>query len=144
MEIVEANESIRGALNQFYREQGYYSGWSHDERAFIATKNDEIIGSVKVESCHGISILRGMYIAEKYQGKGLGSDFINHIEPILNETLSYCMPLSHLGAFYGQIGFEVIYPDQLPGFLIQRYRGYENRGYRIIAMRREKSCSLSS
>ncbi|MGF1718176.1 GNAT family N-acetyltransferase [Photobacterium chitinilyticum] len=139
MEIFEVDESNRDALNQFYREQGYHSGWSHVERAFIATTNSEIIGSVKVEVRDGVSILRGMYITKEYQGKGLGTSFIKYIEPILNETVSYCMPFSHLSEFYGQVGFKSINPDGFPDFLAQRYQGYENRGYQIIAMRREKA-----
>ena len=138
MEIFEVDESFRDGLNLFYREQGYHSGWSNAERAFIATNNDEIVGSVKVETCNEVSILRGMYITKEYQGKGLGTAFINHIEPILNETVSYCIPFSHLGKFYGQIGFQSINPDSFPMSLVQRYRGYEKHGYKIIAMRRER------
>ena len=137
MKVFEADESFRDELNQFYREQGYHSGWSSSERAFIATNDDEIVGSVKVEVGNGISVLRGMYVAKGYQGNGFGTEFLKHIEPILNETISYCMPFSHLGKFYGQIGFQPVNPDSFPEYLAQRYRGYEEKGYQIIAMRRE-------
>ena len=141
MEILEADESFRAGLNLFYREQGYHSGWSNAERAFIATNNDEIVGSVKVETYNGVFVLRGMYIAEEYQSKGLGTAFIKHIEPILNEAVSYCLPFSHLAEFYGQIGFQSINPDNLPMSLTKRYRGYEVQGYQIIALHREQTIS---
>ncbi|MGR5150213.1 GNAT family N-acetyltransferase [Photobacterium alginatilyticum] len=139
MKVFEADESFRGELNQFYRELGYHSGWSRSERAFIATNDDEIVGSVKVEVVNGFSVLRGMYVAKGYQGNGCGTEFLKHIEPILNETISYCMPFSHLGKFYGQIGFQPVNPDSFPEYLAQRYRGYEEKGFQIIAMRREQA-----
>lgn len=139
MRVFEADESVRNELNQFYCEQGYHSGWGSSERAFIATNNGEIIGSVKIEVNNGFSVLRGMYIAKDYQGDGVGTEFLKHIEPILNKTTSYCMPFSHLGKFYEQIGFQAVSPDSFPEYLAKRYHGYENKGYRIIAMRREQT-----
>ncbi len=138
MEIIEADDYYRDILNKFYCEQGYHSGWSHTERAFIAINNNDIIGSVKVEVRDGVSILRGMYIIKEYQGKALGTSFIKFIEPILNETVSYCMPFMHLNEFYGQIDFKPINPTCLPTFLAQRYQSYKDRGYQIIAMCREQ------
>ena len=136
MQIFEADESIRDDLNAFYTEQGYHSDWSNIERAFVATDNNNIVGGVKVESSNGVSILRGMYISSNFQGNKLGTQLIKYIEPILNETISYCMPFAHLERFYAQIGFNKVNLNLYPGYLLQRYIGYENQGYKIIPMMR--------
>ena len=137
MQIIEADKSIRSDLNVFYVEQGYHSDWSTIERAFVAMGNNNIIGSVKVEKSNGISILRGMYISNEFQGRNLGTQLIKHIEPILNETISYCMPFSHLEKFYAQIGFIKVNLCKYPDYLRQRYRSYEKEGYKIIPMMRD-------
>ena len=136
MKIFEAEKSIRNDLNAFYVAQGYHSDWSVIERAFVAMVNNNFVGSVKVERSNGISILRGMYISNDFQGDKLGTRLIKYIEPILNETVSYCMPFSHLDKFYAQIGFKKVNLNLFPDFLQQRYVGYENKGYKIIPMMR--------
>jgi len=137
MEIFEASDDIRKDLNHFYLKQGYHSNWSQNERAFIATQDDEIIGGVKVENLEGVSILRGMYVANNFQGNQVGTKLIKHIEPILNKTISYCMPFSHLEKFYAQIGFRKTSLKTYPKYLQERYVGYENEGYIIIPMVRD-------
>ena len=137
MTIIEADESIRRKLNAFYLEQEYHSDWSTVERAFVIFDNDNIVASVKVEKSLNVSILRGMYIATDFQGKGLGTKLIKHIKPILNETTAYCMPFEHLECFYRQIGFKKVNLDRYPEFLKARYLGYEAQGHQIIPMMRK-------
>ena len=117
--------------------QGYHSNWFQVERAFIATHSDKIVGSVKVESSSGISILRGMYISSNFQCEKLGTKLIKFIEPILNKTVSYCMPFSHLERFYAQIGYRKVSLNTYPEYLRHRYVTYENDGYIIIPMVRD-------
>jgi GNAT superfamily N-acetyltransferase len=139
MKIVEASEDLKNQINTFYKSVGYHSDWSSTERAFCSLLNNEVIGSVKVESVHGVSILRGMYLAESIRNKGYGSKFIQFIEPVLNKSISFCMPFSHLELFYSQVGFKKIKMQQLPLFLQKRFAAYENDGYTIIAMQRDVS-----
>lgn len=139
LKIFEADTSHLADLNKFYIKQGYHSDWSDSERAFITIHDNQIVGAVKVESNNGVSILRGMYLGKEFQGGGLGTAFIKHIEPILDETVSYCMPFSHLADFYGKIGFKIVSPESYPAFLADRYNDYESKGYQIIAMCRENA-----
>jgi len=139
MKIVEASENLKTQINTFYKSVGYHSDWSSTERAFCSLINNEVIGAVKVESRHGVSILRGMYLAEPIRNKGYGSKFIQFIEPILNKTTSFCMPFTHLEQFYAQVGFKKIQMQQLPLFLQKRFASYESDGYKIIAMQRDVS-----
>ncbi len=134
MQISEADESMRNDLNAFYVEQGYHSDWSKVEMAFVAMENNKIIASVKVERSHGFSILRGMYISREFQGRKIGTKLIKYIEPILNETISYCMPFAHLDTFYSQVGFEKVNLNLYPKYLRKRYIGYQESGYNIIPM----------
>ena len=138
MKIVEANIADKTAIDTFYVEQGYHSNWSETERAFICRHEDKVIGAVKVERIEGVSILRGMYIDEAFQKMGLGSQFLQHIEPILNETLSYCMPLAHVASFYTQIHFNEVFEQEYPAFLAERCKAYRAAGYEIKTMRRAK------
>ncbi|MEZ8438112.1 GNAT family N-acetyltransferase [Vibrio splendidus] len=138
MRIFEADSSMKDAVGQFYKEQGYHSAWSNTERAFICLNDGAIIGSVKVELINGVTILRGMYIASEFQGQGLGLQFLKHIEPVLNLRTAYCMPLAHVTDFYKHIGFNEVEESQYPEFLQQRCEKYREMGYSITTMRREK------
>lgn len=137
MKIFEAPYDLRYQINTFYQQQGYHGQWSEKERAFIAMNNGDVIGSVKVECVNQVSILRGMYISPEYQGQKLGTELIKHIEPLLNKTVSYCLPFSHLARFYHQIGFSKAELSMLPAFLTERFCCYEKQGYKIIPMKRE-------
>ncbi|EPF2931174.1 GNAT family N-acetyltransferase [Vibrio navarrensis] len=138
MRIVEADSSMKQAVGKFYKEQGYHSAWSDTERAFICLSDNAIVGSVKVEFINDVTILRGMYIASDFQGQGLGLQFLQHIEPVLNLRTAYCMPLAHVTNFYKHIGFKEVEESQYPEFLQQRCKKYREMGYSITTMRREK------
>lgn len=138
MEIFEADRTFKDAIDQFYKAQGYHSNWSDSERAFICLIDGAVIGSVKVELINDVTILRGMYIDERYQGKGLGLRFLKYIEPVLNTRTAYCMPLSHVKGLYEYIGFAEVSENEYPEFLQVRCKQYRELGYSISAMRREK------
>jgi len=138
MKIFEANEKLKKDINSFYKEQGYHSDWSKNERAFVAFDGDKLVGCVKVEKLGDISVLRGMYIDKCYQGNKLGTELIRFIEPLLNEYLSFCMPFSHLETFYQKIGFKQVSLDVFPDGLIKRFFDYEKAGYIIIPMQRNQ------
>ena len=137
MKIIEASENLKSQINAFYKDVGYHSNWSPTERAFCSLINNEVVGAVKVENIHSVSILRGMYLTEQIRNKGYGSKFIQFIEPILNKTTSFCIPFAHLEQFYAQIGFKKIKMQQLPLFLQKRFVTYESNGHTIIAMQRD-------
>ncbi len=136
---------MKPLLDSFYQQVGYHSCWGEHERAFCLQADKQIKGSVKVESIHGVSILRGMYLANELHGQGYGSKLLRHIEPLLNQTISYCLPFSHLTDFYNQIRFYPINPQQLSEFLQVRFAEYQKDGYDIVAMKRDISgCHLNN
>ena len=138
MHIEEAPQELKTNVNEFYRTMGYHSGWSDNEQAYCFLADDVVKGCVKVEKIHGIRMLRGMYLQKNLQSKGFGTLLIKHIEPVLNEATSYCLPFAHLSEFYGQIGFEKIPCESLPDFLITRFKKYQEMGHKIIAMKRKQ------
>ncbi len=139
LDIIEAEASLKEAIDHFYVEQGYHGSWSETERAFVCLVESTVIATVKVEQTHGVSILRGMYVKPCYQNQGLGTHLLNHIEPVLNETVAYCMPLAHARAFYEKIGFKDVPMDTYPDFLIERCNGYRDAGYTITTMKRDQA-----
>ena len=138
MQIIEAQEDLKAQVNQFYQNMGYHSGWSENELAYCFLSDNAVKGCVKVENIHGVRMLRGMYLDKDLQRKGFGTFLIKHIEPALNETTSYCLPFAHLSKFYGQIGFEKIPCENLPDFLITRFKKYQEMGHNVIAMKRKQ------
>lgn len=144
MHIEEASQELKANVNEFYRSMGYHSGWSDNEQAFCFLAGNLVKGCVKVEKVHGVHMLRGMYLEKNLQGKGFGTLLIKHIELVLNETTSYCLPFAHLSEFYGQIGFEKIPCESLPDFLVTRFKKYQEMGHKIIAMKRKQVMSHGS
>jgi GNAT superfamily N-acetyltransferase len=138
MHIEEAPQELKTNVNEFYRTMGYHSGRSDNEQAYCFLADDVVKGCVQVEKIHGIRMLRGRYLQKKLQSKGFGTLLIKHIEPVLNEATSYCLPFAHLSEFYGQIGFEKIPCESLPDFLITRFKKYQEMGHKIIAMKRKQ------
>jgi len=136
MHIIKAPEDLKTQVKQFYSNMGYGGGWSENEQAYCFLVDNTVKGCVKVEKIQGVCMLRGMYLEKSLQRNGVGTSLIKHIEPVLNEATSYCLPFAHLSEFYGQIGFEEISSDSLPDFLVARFKKYQEIGHNIIAMKR--------
>ncbi|WCE29341.1 GNAT family N-acetyltransferase [Vibrio sp. SCSIO 43137] len=138
VELTEAELSLKTEIDNFYQQQGYHSNWSETERAFVCLNRGKVIGSVKVELIHSVTILRGMYVDSSFQRQGIGSRLLKLIEPVLNEKTAYCMPLTEAAEFYKQIGFREIAGCEYPAFLQQRCEKYRDAGYQIKTMIREQ------
>lgn len=80
-----------------------------------------------------------MYVDAKNQRKGIGTQLLNHIEPVLNERPAFCMPLSHAADFYSKIGFIEIPESNYPDSLTKRCDKYREAGYAIKTMYREQT-----
>ena len=83
--------------------------------------------------------MRGMYVAPRHRRLGIGRLLLTALQPHLPPEPCYCLPFSHLGDFYGEVGFEQVAHTELPMHLRQRAEGYLDRGLDIIAMRRGPS-----
>ncbi len=134
MKIIKAPSSLKIEINQFYHKVGYHSHWSGNEQAYCMLDNNLIIGAVKIEELDDFFVLRGMYLDNNFHQRGLGTQLLKFIEPILNKAISYCLPFNHLTPFYQQVNFEVIQVEQLPLILMNRFEKYRNEGHQIIPM----------
>ena len=137
MRTIEAGREFQEAIDKFYANEGYHSGWSENERAFICLSEKQIIGCVKLEFREKVIVLRGMYIASNFQKKQVGTKLLKFIEPILNESKSYCIPFSHLTRFYNKINFMDAKLENIPRFLFERYKSYQEKGYNVKVMCRD-------
>ncbi len=131
-------------VDPFYASQGA----SHEAREadlfFVASRGDEILGTVRYCEEFGTAMLRSMMIAESDRRAGVGrmllQAFENHLKA-LGEPEAFCLPYSHLVGFYGLIGFELIVDESLaPPFLQERLADYRAKytafGKKYVCMRR--------
>ena len=119
-----------------YRECGYRGGISDADTAFAAKVGNTIVAAVRLCPEGGVTVLRGMQVLPAYQRQGIGSKLLHACLPHLNAGPAYCLPYSHLVAFYGAIDFVVVDQAMLPQFLQERQFGYVSSGLGTIAMSR--------
>ena len=119
-----------------YRECGYHGGIADADTAFAAKVSDTVVAAVRLCPEGGVTVLRGMQVLPAYQRQGIGSKLLRECVPHLNASTAYCLPYSHLAAFYGAIGFITVDQATLPQFLQERQLGYVSSGIGTIAMSR--------
>ena len=119
-----------------YRECGYRGGIADADTAFAAKVGNNFVAAVRLCPEGGVTVLRGMQVLPAYQRQGIGSKLLHACVPHLNAGTTYCLPYSHLAAFYGAIGFITVDQATLPKFLQERQFGYVSSGIGTIAMSR--------
>jgi GNAT superfamily N-acetyltransferase len=120
-----------------YSEWGYTAAVGPDCTGWLAEAGDELVGVVRIAPENGTLVLRGMRIAEAWRRRGIGSQMLRSLAEWLGDRHCYCLPYSHLVAFYGQIGFAEIVPDAAPAFLAERLEDYTHRrGLSVTIMER--------
>lgn len=106
------------------------------ERFVIAEADGEIVGAVRLCREQGHLVLRTMQIAEAYRRRGIGARMLRTLEPLMEDAPCYCLPYTHLPAFYATIGFRVIPAEQAPPHLQTRYRHGLAQGISFLVMAR--------
>lgn len=135
MKCHELGPDEKTRIRQFYELTSYRRPVSADDRVFVA-QEDIIYGAVRIESRDSVQVLRGMYMHPEHVRKGIGTQLLFHIESVLSQTASYCIPSGHLLAFYGKVGFKKIEPAMAPAFLAERVAVYLAEGKDVAIMRR--------
>ena len=123
--------------DRFYDTTSYHSRCSAHELVFVAEDAGRVVGVVRLEPVEDVQVLRGMYLAEDYQGRGVGSALLQFIRPWLDRKPAMCLPFDHLGAFYATVGFQPVQVSELPAVMQQRDAHYRSQGHRIMAMVRQ-------
>ena len=134
MKFRELLPEERNRVNQFYKSTTYKRPVSERDRVFAAEEAGLIFGALRIESRDSVQVLRGMYMRPDHVRKGIGSQLLYSIEPILAQSDSYCIPLGHLLDFYGKVGFRHIQSETAPPFLAERLDGYLQEGKDVVIM----------
>jgi GNAT superfamily N-acetyltransferase len=138
--------SVRiAAPDELERVRTTYAAWDYGGGAdsadtiFVAEGAGEFRGLVRLTCEHGTTMLRGMQVAPDARRQGVGTRLLETFVAQLGGEECYCIPYSHLIAFYGSQGFEVQPRELAPGFLVERLAGYRARGLDVVLMRRPQS-----
>lgn len=121
----------------FYATMDYDYQISADSRVVAARKGTHIYAVARISPEEGAEVLRGFMVHPEAQRQGLGKRMLQELEKSMGALTCYCLPHSWLDGFYGQIGFNVIPPSQLPTGLYQRWLKLKDGPFPdVIAMRR--------
>jgi N-acetylglutamate synthase-like GNAT family acetyltransferase len=131
-----ANQSEYPRIEAAYIDWGYTGGVTPDDVIYVAERGEILVGIVRRTSEHGLTMLRGMYVAPAERRSGVGSQLLSVFVDDLRDTECYCVPYAHLQTFYGQSGFLTVAETAAPKFLRDRMHGYRQRGLDVCLMRR--------
>ena len=129
----------RSIVDPFY-ERNEKSPCARDEDLFfIAMENATPLGCVRFCVESGTPMLRTMRVDSEHRRRGIGSRLLQAFAEYLDANSIhdvFCLPYSHLDAFYGSVGFERVLPEDAPPFLQERIRAYDPTGALYLVMRR--------
>lgn len=117
---------------------GCRGGIALDDHVFAARLGERLVGLVRLVEEHGVLVLRGMRVTGSYRRKGVGKMLLRSLVPYLDRHDVYGLPNAHLVTFYGEIGFEVVHPGNLPALLQERLQRYSASGVSVLPMRRDR------
>jgi len=129
---VLAKEAIPLA-NKFYQDHGISNRAKGHDLVWVARDKHRMVGAARLTPvCNKYWLLTGVYVGEDYRGHGIASQLISQS---LNLTpVVYTFALTHLNAYYRQLGFSDINFNDLPCELAQRFNAYAKQGRKIVAM----------
>ena len=85
-------------IANFYRSVGYHKQIDDTDQFFFAYQDNKIIAVVRVARKYGEFVLRGLYVEEGMQNRGVGTKMLSFVAPYLDGLRSgcYCVPFSHI------------------------------------------------
>ena len=128
-------------VDPFYEQEGKNHRARESDLFFAAFVEGSIVGVCRFCIEEDTPLLRSMVVHSKLRSNKIGSIILERFAEHLDENgfqNTYCVPYGHLGAFYGQIGFEVIKEEEAPLFLQERIETYrKNNPDSFMLMRRK-------
>ena len=126
-------------LSNFYRECGYGGEFDGSDDVYFVSKNETIIGVVRIAKEHGFYILRGMQVLPLMRGNQIGRELLEYLDLHLarHSNSCFCLPHDHLKSFYGDIGFKSLSDHLAPEFIRVRKEKYSERGLKVSLLFRE-------
>jgi RimJ/RimL family protein N-acetyltransferase/predicted N-acetyltransferase YhbS len=122
-------------VKAFYKSRSYDHEIVDTDKTFIAVKDREIVGVVRLVEEFGTVVLRGMQVNPAYQRQGVGLRLLRFLDSVLGNRECYCIPYTHLEQFYGTIGFKTIPEPASPKFLQERAQKYRQKSSNVIMKR---------
>lgn len=141
VEIYRAGQADYDEIASLYAEARYGAAIGMDDTVLVARSSVQIIGAVRLCPEQGVMVLRGMQIRTAFQRQGIGARLLAACQPYLDRGEAFCLPYTHLKAFYALSGFEPVHTAALPDFLAERLASYRMNGQDVLAMRRPASSS---
>ncbi len=136
IKITKARKNDFKKILSFYNECGYVGDTKKHNIILMAQKENIIVGVVRLCTEYNKLVLRGMFISDKYQKIGIGTQLLHATLKVIKNKDCYALPYTHLEKFYKQVGFEKIIPVNAPGFLQKRLQQYKDMGLKIMIMKR--------
>ena len=121
----------------FYQQVGYGIKLHDDDTVLEARDGDKLVGVVRLAEENGALVLRGMYVDQDSQRRGVGTMMLEAAGREIGMRECWCIPFDHLRSFYSQIGFRECGREAAPKFLQQRLDDYRESGRNVIIMRRD-------
>jgi orotate phosphoribosyltransferase len=137
IKIRPGDEADVDIVNAFYSANGDSARVAVGERFVLAEDSKQLVGVVRLCNEHGHSVLRTMRVKESYRRQGIGKQMLEMFECLLPlHSECYCLPYTHLTAFYARIGFDVIPAQEAPQHLQDRHHRYCEEGTDVCVMKR--------
>ena len=119
-----------------YDTWGYRGSITSEDTILMAERVGKLVGLVRMVPEEGTIVLRGMYVDPMNRGSGIGLHLLLEATSWLGARECYCVPYSHLLAFYQKGGFQECDISRAPQFLQDRVRDYLKRGREVLLMYR--------
>jgi N-acetylglutamate synthase-like GNAT family acetyltransferase len=121
----------------FFKQARYHSHVGKDDEVYILrdiTNANKLVAAVRLVTSSEHLILRSMVVDNAYRNKGVGSLFLQHLQSPLSQRICWCFPFTGLEAFYAQVGFRCIPPDQTPSAIADKFHRYTAQGRKLSLM----------
>jgi GNAT superfamily N-acetyltransferase len=123
-------------VTRFYRANDCSAAVAPGDCMLIAQEENEIVGVVRICEEDSAVALRGMYVKPELQRRGLGSALLREASQAIGVRSCYCVPYTHLQAFYSRFGFHTVEPGRTRGLLRRRRDQSRARGLDVVVMLR--------
>jgi len=138
--IIRPKPSAIHRILQAYAAWGYNGRTTSVDTIFIAEREGELVGLVRMVPEEGTIVLRGMYVHPSHRRSGIGLQLLNAATRWLAARDCYCVSYAHLEAFYRRGGFQQCDVIKTPPFLKKRLKDYRRQGLDVQLIYRPRDC----
>jgi len=113
------------------------------EQVVLGTIDGEVIAVAKLAREHGAVILRGVQVAERWRGHGIGRRLMEAVAQRAGREPCFVIALGPLEGFYAEAGF-VRASDAIPDFIVERCAHYRSKGDDVFVARRSADLEIDA